>query len=322
MGWFTLLLQGVLPVGLLLWLCLASERGVIACSLQYLAVALTLLGLTLAALWSMPPFWVPWLYGLAWSLILSRHLMKGRVTTSVFWSAGPGNTVLIILATGLAVAGGGLSMGALQGRQPPAMDRVDIAPPLGPGHYLVAHGGATDTVNVHLRTLDPSVARFAHWRGQSRGLDIFAITPAGLHMNGFWPADPARYETFGRPVVAPCSGTVARAVDRFPDMRVPEMDKTHKAGNYVAVNCGDFFVVLAHLRADTVRVDAGDRVATGQKLGEAGNSGNTSEPHLHVHAQRGLKADAPLSGEPLALTIKGRFLVRNDRFRVESGQPY
>jgi hypothetical protein len=322
MGWFTLLLQGVLPVGLLLWLYLASERGMVAWGVQYLAVALTLLGLALASLWNMPPFWTPWLYGLVFAVLLVRHLVKRRVTASQLWSAGPLNTVLIILATGLGVAGVQLSTGALQGRLPPDGETVDIAPPLGPGHYLVAHGGSTKLVNAHLATLDPSKEQFRRWRGQSRALDIFAITPAGFHMDGWWPADPARYETFGRPVVAPCSGTVARAVDRFPDMRVPEMDKTHKAGNYVAVNCGDFFVVLAHLRADSVRVEKSDRVDTGEVLGEAGNSGNTSEPHLHVHAQRGLDEEAPLSGEPLALTIKGRFLVRNDRFRVKSGQSY
>lgn len=318
MGWLTLLLQLVLPVGLLLWLYLASERGVIACGLQYLAVALTLLGLALAVLWSMPPFWVPWIYGLAFVLILIRHLVKRHFAISVLWSAGPLNTILIILATGLGVAGAQLSIGAIQGRQFPDAETVDIAPPLGAGHYLVAHGGSMKTVNVHLGTLDPSVERFRRWRGQSRALDIFAITPAGFHMDGWWPADPARYETFGQPVLAPCTGTVARAVDRFPDMQVPQMDNVNKAGNHVVLNCGDFFVVLAHLRADSVRVDRGDRVETGEVLGEAGNSGNSSEPHLHVHAQRGFDREAPLSGEPLGLTIQGRFLVRNDRFRVDS----
>ena len=88
------------------------------------------------------------------------------------------------------------------------------------------------------------------------------------------------------------------------------------AGNYVAINCGDFFVILAHLRQGSIAVATGDKVRTGAFLGQMGNSGNTSEPHLHLHAQRGLPAEAPLAGEPLWLTINNRFLVRNDTLYV------
>lgn len=55
----------------------------------------------------------------------------------------------------------------------------------------------------------------------------------------------------------------------------------------------------------------------GTPLGQVGNSGGSSEPHLHVHAQRPGMADAPLSGAPIPSLIEGRFLVRNDRFIVK-----
>ena len=41
------------------------------------------------------------------------------------------------------------------------------------------------------------------------------------------------------------------------------------------------YAALAHLRRGSVRVRPGDRVAAGQPLAECGNSGNSSEPHLH-----------------------------------------
>ena len=50
-------------------------------------------------------------------------------------------------------------------------------------------------------------------------------------------------------------------------------------------------------------------------IGQVGNSGNTSEPHLHIHAQRPAENDAFLSGEPLPIRLNGRFLVRNDLLR-------
>jgi murein DD-endopeptidase MepM/ murein hydrolase activator NlpD len=70
---------------------------------------------------------------------------------------------------------------------------------------------------------------------------------------------------------------------------------------------------MAHLQSGSVAVAEGDNIQSGDRIGAVGNSGNTAEPHLHIHAQRAGTADAPLSGEPLPIRIDGRFLVRNDR---------
>ena len=218
--------------------------------------------------------------------------------------------------SGLGLLGGYLAYRAVQGRTLPEGDVVDIAAPLAPGHYLIAHGGSTQTVNVHLQTLDETVERFLPWRGQSKALDIFRITPLGLHKDGWRPTEPTKYTTFGTPVLAPCRGQIAQAVDDVEDMQVPEMDRDHRAGNYIAIDCGGFFIVLAHLRYGSVAVATNDQVEVGDPLAQMGNSGNSSEPHLHIHAQRGLPEAAPLGGEPLWLTIDGRFLVRNDRIRI------
>src|SRR3546814_21165157 len=54
-------------------------------------------------------------------------------------------------------------------------------------------------------------------------------------------------------------------------------------GNHVIVDHGDgTYVAYAHLRRGSLLVGVGDRVQAGQPLGEVGNSGNSSEPHLHV----------------------------------------
>ena len=56
------------------------------------------------------------------------------------------------------------------------------------------------------------------------------------------------------------------------------------AGNYliIALRDGRSFVALAHLRAGSLRVAVGDEVTTGQPLAECGNSGNSTEPHVHL----------------------------------------
>ena len=51
----------------------------------------------------------------------------------------------------------------------------------------------------------------------------------------------------------------------------------------------------------------------GDRIGHAGNAGNTGEPHLHIDAQYLGTLSEPLSGDPLPMRFDGRFLVRNDR---------
>lgn len=317
MSLLVMLTQIALPVLLLVWLARFPARGLLALGVQALSVASVLMGLGVAALWTMPPYWVPYIYYGVFALIMALHLWQGRFQGNGFWRASARQTLLLLPGIALGCLGGYMAYMACQGRTLPAVETVDIAPPFGPGTYLVAHGGSNAMVNAHLKTLDTAVERFRLWRGQSRALDVFRISPLGIHKTGWTPSDPARFTTFGTPVLAPCDGEIAKAVDGLEDMRVPVMDRDHMAGNYVAINCGQFFVFLAHLRKNSVAVSTGNRVDVGDVLGEMGNSGNSSEPHLHVHAQRGLSEKAAFAGEPLALTIDGAFLVRNDRLRVK-----
>ncbi len=56
------------------------------------------------------------------------------------------------------------------------------------------------------------------------------------------------------------------------------------------------------------------RVREGDVLGRVGNSGDTSQPHLHLHAERGGEPGEILNGEGVPMEIAGRFLVRNSLF--------
>ena len=84
---------------------------------------------------------------------------------------------------------------------------------------------------------------------------------------------------------------------------------------------GDFHVLLGHMRSGSVKVHPGDYVTTETLLGEVGNSGNSNEPHLHVHAQRPGRLWDPFAGEPLSIRFQGRYLVRNNRVRISVTDP-
>jgi hypothetical protein len=202
---------------------------------------------------------------------------------------------------------------ALHSRTPPPGPVVNLAFPLAPGRYLVVNGGSDLSTNAHLFTLGASEPRFRDWRGQSYGVDLVQLDGLGLRAKGLQPADPRAYRIYGTRMLAPCAGRVVLAVDGLPDMQVPEVDREHIAGNYVMLRCEQADVLLGHLSPGSLQVRAGDAVATGVWLGSVGNSGNTGEPHLHVHAQRPGPVGAPLGGDPLPILLDGRFPMRGDR---------
>jgi hypothetical protein len=221
-----------------------------------------------------------------------------------------------IAARGIVATVGILVLGtAAAGRRIPAVQAVDLQFPLRTGTYYVAAGGSTELLNPHMMTLTGE--RFSAYRGQSYGVDLLKIGPLGLRATGLLPSDPGRYAIFSDPVHAPCSGVIVQAQDGLTDMAPPQPDRTRMAGNHVLLECAGVHVLLAHLKRGSVRVGPREPVAVGTILGLVGNSGNSNEPHLHVHAQRpAARSQEPLSGDPLPIRFDGRYLVRNDRIRT------
>lgn len=93
---------------------------------------------------------------------------------------------------------------------------------------------------------------------------------------------------FGAPLVAPASGMVVTAVDGFEDMDIGKTDPENLLGNHVIIRLdqtGGRYLLMAHLAKGSVTVTAGQTIAQGAPVGRCGNTGNTSEPHLHIQAQ-------------------------------------
>ena len=310
------LVQLALPLAMIGWVALAPPRTLFGFCIQVIASAAALWAVSLLGIWLLPPWWAPHAFAAALAAATGVGLWRRRP----FATALPGTWGAWTVA-GLFVALSGASVygiaTALRSRTAPPVRAVALAFPLEPGVYLVVNGGSDINTNAHLMTLDAGIPRFRAWRGQSYGVDIVKLNAFGLRARGVLPADPKAYGIYGARVLAPCAGQVLMAVDGLPDMQVPEVDRDHLAGNHVLLRCVDANtnadLLLGHLRPGSVRVRAGATVAVGDWLGSAGNSGNTGEPHLHVHAQRPGPAGAPFGGDPLPILFGGRFPVRGDR---------
>lgn len=106
------------------------------------------------------------------------------------------------------------------------------------------------------------------------------------------------FYAFGRKVLAPAAGKIVRAVKAEPDraptltrlpLTSPPKSNPYKIlGNYLVIDHGNGeFSLLAHLKKDSLQVKVGDVVKQGQFVAECGNSGNSTQPHLHYQLMDG-----------------------------------
>ena len=212
----------------------------------------------------------------------------------------PQTAELRLLSLALAIWFLFLTVRALLGRRA-GRTALNLTFPLKEGKYLIAQGGASRVVNAHARNAS-----------QRYAVDIVKVGSMGARAQGLYPIALKKYEIFGEQLVSPCDGVVVAARDDLPDLFPSEVDPENPFGNHVAIQCEDATVYLAHLLKGSVTVETGQKVRAGKILGRVGNSGNTTEPHLHVHAETGTYT-GELSGQPaMRIRFGKRFLVRND----------
>ncbi|MER7894969.1 M23 family metallopeptidase [Streptomyces sp. NPDC096046] len=173
-----------------------------------------------------------------------------------------------------------------------APEPLEVAPPVA-GRWSALNGPAERT---------PSHGVHAH--GQTYAIDILAEPEPGARpaSGRLWPLArrPQDFPAFGAPILAVADATVVRAADGQRDHlsrtslpgllylmlvegSVRELCGVHRIlGNHLVLDLGDgTHAAYAHLQRGSLTVREGDRVRAGQVLARCGNSGNSSEPHLH-----------------------------------------
>jgi hypothetical protein len=307
----TILGEILLPLALLAWLWRGSCDSRVEWLLKTVSLAAYLLLIAVAGIWLLVPWYLP--YGIAALGFAAASVAWGRCKRP---SPVYGRRFRTRFRVGwhlvLALFCSGILAWALLGHQPPAgLPAAGLASPVKNGTFYVVNGGYSILINPHMKTLTRE--SLAGYRAQSYALDIVRIDRFGRRAEGLWPLALGRYYIFGEPVYAPCSGVVARAEDGQSDRLPPEDGRHHPAGNFVLLECDEYDVLLAHLMHASLRVQRGERVQTGQWMARVGNSGLSTEPHLHLHVQRRSSAENFLDAEPLPVRVEGRILVRNSR---------
>nr|WP_088327265.1 M23 family metallopeptidase [Bacillus cereus] len=96
------------------------------------------------------------------------------------------------------------------------------------------------------------------------------------------------YGIYGADLLAPASGTVVSINNDETDLIPGSDDFQSMAGNHIYLRLDETgtFLILAHLKKGSIHVREGQHVNEGEFLAQVGNSGSSSEPHLHIHHQR------------------------------------
>jgi hypothetical protein len=143
--------------------------------------------------------------------------------------------------------------------------------------------------------------------GQAHALDFVAVDEGGRSARTRdWRTllatePPERFVGWGADVLVPAAGTIVTAHDGEEDHEARRSQLSllpyaltqgtrlragpaALAGNHVVLELdGGGYAVLAHLRRGSLRVRVGERVSRDQVVGACGNSGNSTEPHVHFH---------------------------------------
>lgn len=205
----------------------------------------------------------------------------------------------------------------------PDSPTVDIGSPVD-GRWKAANSPTSRVPSHHI-----------HAWAQTYAIDlVFDADEATRPPSAWWPLArrPEDYPGFGRPVRAPVDGVMVKRIDvmrdhwsrsSLPAMAYFVLEGVRELfgppgvmGNHLVIRGQDgTHVLLAHLKRRSIRHRRGERVHRGEIVAECGNSGNSTEPHLHLQVMD-LRSPWFAAGSPM--TIGGSPLPRTGEHLVAS----
>jgi len=136
------------------------------------------------------------------------------------------------------------------------------------------------------------------WGGDTKKLNYHVISQAEKNAFDFVIRDATGnsfktngqtnedYYAFGKELIAPADGEIVLVVDGIKDNTPGELNPAYVPGNTVIIKtANNEYLFFAHFKQHSIQVKQGQKVKQGAVLGLCGNSGNSSEPHLHFHIQ-------------------------------------
>lgn len=302
----------IVPLGLIVWAWERSYASIAALTVQVLALVSYTAFIFLMGSWVFASFYVRYGVLILTAAVVLRSLMHAKnlpFFVSPFFLGWIGYSSGIIV-TGVLVY---LVVGAI-GAHFYDEKPVNLAFPFKNGAYAVFEGGngrVSSLMNYHYGA---SMHKDARTNLSMRyAVDITKLTRWGNDADGFLPTQNEAYAIFNQTVYSPCDGTVSDIEDKWPNETPWSGGAPYNVGNHVLITSDNFAVLMGHLQKGSMLVKVGDKVRKGQPLAKTGNSGWTSQPHLHIQAM--MKSGGSFWGwEGIPIFFDGRNPVKNSLF--------
>ncbi len=169
---------------------------------------------------------------------------------------------------------GGLLISAHKPKNLPVLERNSIKMRLPfKEKWFVFWGGTTIEQNYHLA-----------YENQKYAYDILMVKEGVSHKGDATKNE--NYFVFGKDIIAPCNATVASVIRGVKDNVPGKLNPKQLTGNTIVLKINkNEYLLFAHLKENSILVKEGQQVKQGELMAKCGNSGNTSEPHLHLSLQ-------------------------------------
>ena len=192
----------------------------------------------------------------------------------------------------------------ISARKNNSLDTVYLDFPFKNGTYYITSGGNNPFLNYHLE-LDET---YYH-----RAFDINKLGKYGMSGTKLPARETKNTDSYiyADSVFSPCSGVVTTVYRNESDHEPGELIKfKNLKPNLVSIKNGDYYIVLAHFKQNTIVVDSMEMIDKGDFIGLIGNSGESSSPHLHIHAR-----DKILN--PVEIIFNDKKYKKNDIIRMK-----
>lgn len=184
----------------------------------------------------------------------------------------------------------------------------EISFPFKSGKYLITDGGnsrISRLMNYHFFSA-------IHKKNKTNYSMLFAtdIIRIDKAVKRFFPPENEDYPIFAEEVLSPLNGVVFRIINNIQDNIPYSGGYPYNTGNTVIIRNGDLYVLLGHLKMDSIRVKPGDIVKEKEIIAEAGNSGYSERPHIHIQF---IQSDSEnfWKGIGVPIQFKGANLFKN-----------
>ncbi len=185
---------------------------------------------------------------------------------------------------------------------------IGIEFPLRNGRFLISDGGnsrISRLMNYHYHS------KVHKKKGTNRSMKFAAdIVMPEPGKKKFLPPLNNDYPIFSRKVYCPVSGIVFKVEDSIDDNVPFSGNYPYNTGNTVVIKDGDNFLLIGHLKQGSIMVRPGDGVIANEVIAEAGNSGYSERPHIHMQLINS-PTDNYWNGLGVNITFKGKNLYKN-----------